>query len=100
MTMPIERTRAIVCAGAFLIELARDERLPRDIRQTAVSVARHFPTTSDLWQLAIPELTKVFGDPPLVVPSREDMQEWLRDFPQGALHSTTYLTYPEESQEP
>lgn len=44
MTMPHKRSRAIVWAGGFLIELAKDESLPLTIRQTAVQIARHFPT--------------------------------------------------------
>ncbi len=44
MTMPYERTRALLSAGGFLIELARDPRLPLDVRQRAVVIARHFPT--------------------------------------------------------
>jgi len=48
MTMPEERARAIVSAGAFLIELARDKSLPIRVRQQAVSIARHFPTAGEV----------------------------------------------------
>lgn len=44
MTMPDERTRALIWAGGFLIQLARDETLPLHVRRSAVAIARHFPT--------------------------------------------------------
>lgn len=44
MTTPDERTRALVWAGGFLIELARDRSLSLDVRRRAVVIARHFPT--------------------------------------------------------
>lgn len=53
MTMPEERTRALLWAGGFLIELARDKRLPLDIRQRAVMIARHFPTIEDVSSMAM-----------------------------------------------
>lgn len=53
MTMPDERTRSLLWAGGFLIELARDGRLPLDIRQRAVVIARHFPTIEDVSQMAM-----------------------------------------------
>ena len=52
MTMPNERTRAMVWAGGFLIELARDNQLPLDIRRRAVVIARHFPTMEQISMMA------------------------------------------------
>ena len=52
MTMPTERTRALLWAGGFLIELARDKRLPVEVRRRAVVIARHFPTKEDVTDLA------------------------------------------------
>jgi hypothetical protein len=52
MTMPHERTRALLWAGGFLIELARDESLPIAVRQRAVAIARHFPTIEDVSHMA------------------------------------------------
>ena len=42
MTMPDERSRALLWVGGFLIALARDDRPPRDVRQCAVVIARRF----------------------------------------------------------
>lgn len=44
MTLADERTRALVWAGGFPIELARGKSLPLRVRQQAVDIARHFPT--------------------------------------------------------
>lgn len=52
MTMPYERTRALLWAGGFLIEVARDESLPIAVRQRAVAIARHFPTIEDVSHMA------------------------------------------------
>lgn len=52
MTAPIERTRALMWAGGFLIELGCDKRLPLAGRQHAVEVARHFPTIEDVSRTA------------------------------------------------
>ena len=52
MTMPHERTRALLWAGGFLIELARDASLPISVRQRAIVIARHFPTIEDVSTLS------------------------------------------------
>lgn len=48
MTIPVERTRVMLWAGGFLIELARDDSLSLAIRRQAVVIARHFPTIEDV----------------------------------------------------
>lgn len=53
MTIPVERTQALLWAGSFLIELARDKRLPVDVRRSAVVIARHFPTIEDITHMAM-----------------------------------------------
>lgn len=44
MTMPHERTRAVVQTGEFLAELLRDQSLPSRVRQNAKFLLRHFPS--------------------------------------------------------
>lgn len=44
MTTPEESTRHLYQAGAFLVELALDERLPIEVRREAARLARHYPT--------------------------------------------------------
>lgn len=46
MTLPDERTRALIWAGGFLIELALDESLSLRFRPQAVVIARHFDAPS------------------------------------------------------
>lgn len=53
MTIASERTRALMWVGGFLIELARDERLPLEIRQRAVVIARHYPTLEQVHGMAL-----------------------------------------------
>lgn len=48
MTMPDERTRALLWAGGFLIDIAQDESLPLPVRRRAVTISRHFPTIEDV----------------------------------------------------
>ena len=48
MTMPDERTRALLWAGGFLVDIAQDESLPLPLRRRAVTIARHFPTIEDV----------------------------------------------------
>lgn len=48
MTTPAERTRNTIQAGDFLTRLARDERLPDDVRQEARRLLRHYPTEHDV----------------------------------------------------
>ncbi|KAF1720334.1 hypothetical protein CSC78_18605 [Pseudoxanthomonas japonensis] len=48
MTMPDERTRALLWAGSLLIDIAQDQSLPLSLRRRAVTIARHFPTIEDV----------------------------------------------------
>ena len=52
MTMPDERTRALLWAGSFLFDIARDKTLPLPLRRKAATIARHFPTVEDVTWLA------------------------------------------------
>lgn len=43
MTMPNERTRAVIQTGKFLLELSQDSSLPERIRRDAKFLLRHYP---------------------------------------------------------
>ena len=43
MTMPNERTRAVIQTGEFLLKLSQDSSLPERIRRDAKSLLRHYP---------------------------------------------------------
>lgn len=43
MTMPNERTQAVIQTREFLLELSRDSSLPEQIRRDAKFLLRHYP---------------------------------------------------------
>lgn len=43
MTMPHERTRALVQTGEWLEELSRDSSISEEMRRSARFLARHYP---------------------------------------------------------
>ena len=47
MTIPLERSRAVLWAGSLLIALNGDRRVPMPYRTMATAIARHFPTVED-----------------------------------------------------
>lgn len=51
MTLPYERTRAIVKTEEFLRELSRHSGLPQDIRSYAKSLLRHYPSADQILSL-------------------------------------------------
>jgi len=94
MTMPDERTRALLSAGGFLIELARDGSLPLDVRRRAVMIARHFPTIEDVSAMALITHSSGLGmglDSPAEVRSRNEEGSF------GPLRHSTRLAWPEEA---
>ncbi|KPU61651.1 hypothetical protein AN403_5701 [Pseudomonas fluorescens] len=48
MTFPCERTRTVVQARDFLLELSRDTSLPEPIRNEAYRLLRHYPSKNDV----------------------------------------------------
>lgn len=91
MTMPEERTRALIWAGGFLIELARDNRLPLDIRQRAVVIARHFPRIENVALMA------ALRHPPGVglEVAPPDEASWADGCRYGPLRYSTRIVWPE-----
>lgn len=94
MTMPDERSRALVWAGGFLVEIARDKRLPLDVRQSAVTIARHFPTIEQISHMAL------FGHSSGLGIGLEDPSEypaWAKDCKFGPLRYFTRLAWSDEN---
>ncbi|WP_284448594.1 BPSL0761 family protein [Pseudoxanthomonas mexicana] len=50
--MPVERTRNLIQAGAFLRDLSANQHVPREIRTEAYRLLRHFPSVSDVAAIA------------------------------------------------
>ncbi len=48
MTMPHERTRAVLQTYEFLVELSKNRSLPEKVRRDASFLLRHYPTEHDL----------------------------------------------------
>lgn len=48
MTMPHERTRSIIQARDFLVDLSHDQALPESIRNEARRLLRHYPTSNEI----------------------------------------------------
>lgn len=95
MTMPDERTRALLEAGGFLIELARDDRLPLDVRRRAVVIARHFPTIEDVSTMALIRHPSGLGMVELASPAEVRSRDKEGRF--GPLRYSTCLAWPEEA---
>ena len=93
MTMPDERTRALLWTGGLLIDIAQDRSLPLPLRRRAVTIARHFPTIEDVsWiveSLRDSVLSIGMAPPESVLPEEGD-----RDF--TLLRHSTRLTWPGE----
>lgn len=86
MTLPSERTRNVLQAGAFLKELSASKVVPKEVRQEAYRLLRHYPTVSDieaiaqreeeLWQLTQSILRKPYL-------TSEIEADWFRGYPKG-----------------
>jgi hypothetical protein len=61
MTLPLERSLAVLWAGGLLVQLNGDRRVPMDIRRTATRIARHFPTVEDVGHAATLSLLREHG---------------------------------------
>ena len=72
MTVPVERTNAVINTQKFLLELLdpkKTPRVPRSVRKQAVHLLRHYPSEFDMSMIADREdgvgnkmcIHKVFG---------------------------------------
>ena len=48
MTMPSERTRALIWAGEFLCEIQRSDTAPAALKEQAQHIMRHFPEAGEI----------------------------------------------------
>lgn len=98
MTTPEERTRTLVQAGAFLVELAFDRTLPLNVRREAARLARHYPTTSDIryTALVMPRPRPIYIAPLI----SEINPEWTVGYKHGALRNFTRVPMPDDEPAP
>lgn len=86
MTLPDERTRNLLQAGAFLKELAGSRAVPKALRQEAHRLLRHYPTLSDVEAIAqheerLRDLTQSAFVRPYLTSQIE--QDWFRGYTRG-----------------
>ncbi len=64
MTMPSERTRSIIQAREFLVDLSRDKTLPEAVRTEARRLLRHYPTADEVLLVAadafLPHMPEIY----------------------------------------
>lgn len=48
MTLPYERTRAVVHTRDFLVQISSDTNLPEPIRNEALRMLRHYPSKYEM----------------------------------------------------
>ncbi|MBD0682683.1 BPSL0761 family protein [Pseudomonas sp. PSB11] len=48
MTMPSERTRALIQTRDFLVEIAQDSAMSESFRRQARKLLRHYPTSNEI----------------------------------------------------
>ena len=86
MTMPSERTRNVLQAGAFLRQLAASQAVPKEVRQEAYRLLRHYPTVSDIEAIAEhEERLRALTQSAFVRPylSSEIEADWFSGYPIG-----------------
>lgn len=91
MTMPDERTRALLWAGGFLIELARDDGQPLSVWRRAVVIARHFSTIEDIAAMALFRHSSGLGKG---LASPDEAPSWVEDCRYGPLRHSTRIAWP------
>lgn len=92
MSTTEERTRALVWAGGFLVQISRDRTLPPELRRQATVIARHFPTIEDV---ALLSMHADFCAPNGSRASQEELDAWSIDMKHGPLTERTRLRWPD-----
>ncbi|MCY1462857.1 hypothetical protein D9M71_806720 [compost metagenome] len=72
MTMPSERTRAIIQTREFLVDLSRDKTLPETVRTEARRLLRHYPSADEVLLAGKMEEQRGDGLPWVFLSSRID----------------------------
>lgn len=71
MTMPDERTRALIMAGELLLDLRLRRLSPEEAQRQAITALRHYPSESLIQQLAARDATRELRslmDSPILLP--------------------------------
>lgn len=95
MSTANEQTRALVWAGGFLIEIARNTALPMPVRKRAVLIARHYPTLSEISLSALLASGEASREE-VSAAVREVVRSAADDCAHGPLTDSTRLEWPVE----
>ncbi len=93
MTIPLERSRAVLWAGGLLVALNSDRRIPMSYRRMATAIARHFPTVEDVAHAATLSLLRDAGG---MFEHPRDGGNWQDTGPGSPLTHHTRLNWPSE----
>ena len=93
MTIPLERSRAVLWAGGLLVALNGDRRVPMEHRRAATQIARHFPTVEDVSSASH---LRLFGRDEGMFENPRDCVNWREGCPGKPLTWATRLHWPSE----
>lgn len=93
MTIPLERSRAVLWAGGLLVALNGDRRVPMEHRRAATQIARHFPTVEDVSSASH---LRLFGRDEGMFENPRDCVNWREGCPGTPLTWATRLHWPSE----
>lgn len=93
MTIPLERSQAVLWAGGLLIRLNSDRRVPIELRRIATSIARHFPAVEDVEHAATLSLLRDYGG---MFEHPRNCPNWQEKCPGPPLTHRTRLNWPSE----
>jgi len=96
MTIPLERSRAVLWAGGLLVALNGDLRVPMPYRRMATTIARHFPTVEDVAHAATLSLLRGAGR---IFEHPRDCGNWQDSCPGPSLTHSTRLNWPSEDRD-
>lgn len=96
MTIPLERSRAVLWTGGLLVALNGDRRVPMPYRQMATAIARHFPTVEDVAHAATLSLLRDAGG---MFEHPRDCGNWQDTCPGSSLTHNTRLNWPSEDRD-
>ena len=96
MTIPLERSRAVLWAGSLLIALNGDRRVPMPYRTMATTIARHFPTVEDVAHAATLSLLRDAGG---MFEHPRDCGNWQDTSHGSSLTHNTRLNWPSEDRD-
>jgi len=63
MSMPHERTRAVIETRKFLLELRLRDDVPADIKESEIWCLRHYPSDADVKNVGYAKMRGIYENP-------------------------------------